>query len=180
MSQRVLVTLVQSWDPRKTHLSSRPVTFSKVCWRTSSVSWRSCRMTKQTPLLNYLSDHLCELWVVNLKLKKQNFSRTMDVNQEITISWKNTLEKPRYKRTDNFWLWTKQGKLMRKEQWKKNIKPNPQCLSLMYTFGYLFYFQQAISTMSYNVQYIDDNIFLFAMRGTKCNFIPTFSQNSNL
>ena len=93
----------------------------KVCSRTSSVSWRSCRMTKQTPLLNYLSDQLCELWVVNLKLEKQklNLSRTMDVNREITISWKKTLEKPRYKRADNFWSWTRRGKLMRKEQWKK-------------------------------------------------------------
>jgi hypothetical protein len=40
--------------------------------------------------------------VVELEKQKLNLSRTMDVNQKIIISSKNTLEKPRYKRTDNF------------------------------------------------------------------------------
>ena len=63
---------------------------------------------------------MCELLVVNLSLekKKQDLSRTIDVKQEIPISLKNILEKPkykpRYKRTDNFGSWTKQDKLMRK------------------------------------------------------------------
>ena len=117
------------------------------------------KCTKQTPSINYLIDHLCELWVAKVKLEKpkQDLSRTMDINQEITTSWKNTSEKPkykpRYKRTDNFGSWTKRENWMRKEQWKTNVKrtealwvyhpsykPYPRWPSVMYMFGYLLYF----------------------------------------
>ena len=86
----------------QTQVSTRPT----VHWVNRTHFFSQC--TKQIPSLNYLINHLSELWVVNLKLEKQqqDLSRNMDVNQEITISWKNTLEKPRckprYKRTDNF------------------------------------------------------------------------------